>query len=125
MAKILVGKIGLDGHDRGAKLISKYLKERGFEVVYSGIRNTPESLVRIALHEDVDIIGVSILSGAHNSLIAKLLNELEKHELQLPVIVGGIIPANDVEYLHSIGVKKVFHNINSLKDIEEYLHEFK
>ncbi len=123
MIRILIAKIGLDGHDRGAKIISKYLRDKGHEVVYSGIRHTPSSIVKIAIQEDVDLIGVSILSGAHNTLIPQLLKELKKNKLKTPVLVGGIIPKKDADHLESLGVKKVFHTVSSLDKIEKYLHE--
>jgi methylmalonyl-CoA mutase C-terminal domain/subunit len=123
MLKVLIAKIGLDGHDRGAKVISKFLRDKGFEVVYSGIRHTPTSIVKIALQEDVDIIGVSILSGAHKTLIRQLMDELKNNNLDISVLVGGIIPVKDVHYLESIGVRKVFDTRTSLEKIESYLHE--
>lgn len=123
MIKALIAKIGLDGHDRGAKIISRFLRDKGFEVVYSGIRHTPRSIVKIAIQEDVDLIGVSILSGAHNTLVQQLLNELKTNNLEIPVLVGGIIPEKDVGYLESIGVKKVFDTRTSLEEIEKYLNE--
>lgn len=117
--KVLIGKLGLDGHDRGAKLICRYLKEHGYEVVYSGIRQTPEALAHIALQEDVRVIGISILSGAHNTLVPRLLSELQKRELDIPVVVGGIIPPPDAEHLESLGVFKVLRNMHSLHDMEQ------
>jgi methylmalonyl-CoA mutase, C-terminal domain len=123
MMKVLIAKIGLDGHDRGAKVLSKYLRDKGFEVVYSGIRHTPSSIAKIAVQEDVDLIGVSILSGAHKTLMRQLLQELHSHKMDIPVLVGGIIPQKDIEYLESIGVKKVFDTVTSLEEIEKYFHE--
>jgi methylmalonyl-CoA mutase C-terminal domain/subunit len=116
--KVLVAKIGLDGHDRGAKVIARALKDAGMEVVYTGIRQTPEQVVLAAIEEDVDVIGVSILSGAHVHHIKRLM-ELLKQEgaVDIPVVVGGTIPLPDVETLKQIGVKEVFLPGTSLKYI--------
>lgn len=107
--RVLVGKIGLDGHDRGAKVVARALKEAGFEVIYTGLHKTAQEIAEIALEEDVDLIGISILSGAHNILIPKLVEELKKRKIDnKPIIVGGIIPDEDVEFLKQHGVKAVF-----------------
>src|SRR6056297_122604 len=91
--RVLIAKIGLDGHDRGAKVVARALKESGIEVIYTGLRSTPDEVVRTALQEDVDLIGVSILSGAHRTLIKKLFKALAEKDIEnLPVLVGGIIP---------------------------------
>lgn len=107
--RVLIAKPGLDGHDRGAKIVAKSLRDAGFEVIYTGIRQTPEQIVAIALQEDVDVIGLSILSGAHNQLCTRLLEMMKKEELsQIPVFLGGIIPDNDILYLKKIGIREVF-----------------
>ena len=94
--RVLIAKLGLDGHDRGAKVVARTLKEAGMEVIYTGLRNTAEEVVRTAIQEDVDLIGVSILSGAHKTLLNKLFKLLKKEDIKdIPVIVGGIIPKDD------------------------------
>src|SRR3954463_8195147 len=94
--RVLMGKVGLDGHDRGAKVVMAALRDAGMEVIYSGLHQTPEALVRAAVEEDVDLIGVSILSGAHNTLVPKILAQLKKEGLgKIPLYVGGIIPNED------------------------------
>ena len=107
--RILVTKAGLDGHDRGAKVLSALLREAGFEVIYLGLYNTPAMVVKSAIQEDVDVIGVSFLSGGHLSITAKLMVTLKKHEAEdIPVIVGGIMPVEDEEELMQMGVRQVF-----------------
>ncbi len=118
--RVLVAKIGLDGHDRGAKVVARALKEAGFEVIYTGLHKTPKEVADIALEEDVDLIGISILSGAHNALIPKLVEELKQRKIEdKPIIVGGIIPDEDFETLKSWGVKAIFIPGTSLKEIIE------
>ena len=109
LVRVLVGKLGLDGHDRGAKIIARMLRDNGMEVIYTGIRQTPLMVTRAALEEDVDLIGISILSGAHMDLIPILLQELEENGASdIPVIVGGIIPDQDRINLLEMGVAEVF-----------------
>ncbi|MCE4606499.1 MAG: cobalamin B12-binding domain-containing protein [Desulfurococcales archaeon] len=116
--KVLVAKIGLDGHDRGAKVIARALKDAGMEVVYTGIRQTPEQVVLAAIEEDVDVIGVSILSGAHVHHVRKLVELLRQEgAIDIPVVVGGTIPIPDVDTLKQMGVKEVFLPGTSLKYI--------
>jgi methylmalonyl-CoA mutase C-terminal domain/subunit len=116
----LVAKIGLDGHDRGAKVVARALKEAGFEVIYTGLHKTPKEVADIALEEDVDLIGISILSGAHNALIPKLVEELKQRKIEdKPIVVGGIIPDEDFETLKSWGVKAIFIPGTPLKEIIE------
>ncbi len=123
-AKILVAKIGLDGHDRGAKVIARALKEYGFEVVYIGIRQTPEMIAKAAVQEDVDIIGISIHSGAHMVLIPELLDHLKRLNAEdIKVIVGGIIPWEDAQKLKSIGVSEVFTPDTPIEVIVEKINE--
>jgi len=118
--KVLVAKLGIDGHDRGAKVIARALKDAGFEVVYTGIRQTPEQVVSAAIQEDVDVIGVSILSGAHMHHMKKLMEKLrEAGADDIPVVLGGTIPIPDVEPLLKMGVRRVFVPGTSLKEIIE------
>jgi methylmalonyl-CoA mutase C-terminal domain/subunit len=122
-AKILVAKIGLDGHDRGAKVIARALKEYGFEVVYIGIRQTPEMIAKAAVQEDVDIVGISIHSGAHMVLIPELLEHLKRLNAEdIKVIVGGIIPWEDAEKLKSLGVAEVFTPDTPIETIVEKIN---
>lgn len=107
--RILMAKPGLDGHDRGVKIVSRALRDAGFEVIYTGLHQTPEDVVNIALQEDVDAIGMSVLSGAHNYLFSRVLELLkEKNAQEIVVFGGGIIPEDDVKYLKSIGVAELF-----------------
>lgn len=107
--RILIGKPGLDGHDRGAKVIARALRDAGMEVIYTGLRQTPQMIVEAALQEDVDAIGLSILSGAHMPLMEKTMALLKEEEMtDVPVFLGGIIPDADVARLRSIGVSGVF-----------------
>ncbi len=116
--RVLIAKIGLDGHDRGAKVVARALKESGIEVIYTGLRSTPDEVVRTALQEDVDLIGVSILSGAHRTLIKKLFKVLEAKDIKdLPVLVGGIIPEDDYQYLKELGVAKIFNTGTPINEI--------
>jgi methylmalonyl-CoA mutase C-terminal domain/subunit len=108
-SRILIGKPGLDGHDRGAKYVAQILRDAGFEVIYTGIRRTPEQIVAAAIQEDVDGIGLSLLSGAHNTLFARVLELLREREAaDIAVFGGGVIPPDDVEHLMSLGVKAIF-----------------
>lgn len=107
--RILIGKPGLDGHDRGAKYVAQILRDAGYEVIYTGIRRTPEQIVAAAVQEDVDAIGLSLLSGAHNLLFARVLELLrDRGADDVFVFGGGTIPPQDVDYLRSLGVKAVF-----------------
>jgi methylmalonyl-CoA mutase C-terminal domain/subunit len=107
--RVLVAKPGLDGHDRGAKVIARALRDSGMEVIYTGLRQTPEMIVEAALQEDVDVIGLSILSGAHGSLVPRIMQLLgEKQLAHIRVFVGGIIPEADVPALLAAGVTAVF-----------------
>ena len=107
--RILVGKPGLDGHDRGAKVVAAALRDAGMEVIYTGLHQTCESIVEAAIQEDVDIIGLSILSGAHMTILPKVLKLLKQsHASNIQVIGGGIIPADDIKKLEKIGVRKMF-----------------
>ncbi|SDC57532.1 cobalamin B12-binding domain-containing protein [Geotoga petraea] len=107
--RVVIGKPGLDGHDRGAKVVSRALRDAGMEVIYTGIRQTPSEIVETAIEEDADIIGLSILSGAHIRLSSKLIDKMkEKHVENIPVFLGGIIPEDDIPELKNIGIAEVF-----------------
>ena len=107
--RILVAKPGLDGHDRGALVVARALRDAGFEVIYTGLRRTPEEIVEAALQEDVEAVGVSILSGAHRPLVRRILDGLSERGLgDVPVFVGGLIPDRDVGHLREMGVAQVF-----------------
>ncbi len=107
--RILIAKPGLDGHDRGAKLIARALRDAGMEVIYTGLRQTPQMVAEAALQEDVDVIGLSILSGAHMGLVPRIMDELRKNNMQdVSVFVGGIIPEEDVPALLEMGVTAVY-----------------
>lgn len=122
--RILVGKPGLDGHDRGAKIIARALRDAGFEVIYTGLHQTPEMIVTAALQEDVDAIGLSILSGAHNYLFPKVLELLRKKKMKNVVVFGGgIIPDGDIPGLREKGVDRVFTPGTPLTEIISYVQE--
>lgn len=121
--RVLVAKPGLDGHDRGAKVVARALRDAGMEVIYTGIRQTPEMIVETALQEDVDVIGLSILSGAHMELFPLILEGLRGKGLgDRLVVVGGIIPEEDVPALKEMGVKAVFGPGTSTKDIINFIN---
>ena len=122
--RVLVAKPGLDGHDRGAKIIARALRDAGMEVVYTGLRQSPEQIVSAALQEDVEFIGLSILSGAHMAIVPRVMALLRDAEAtDVEVIVGGIIPDADVKYLEAEGVARIFQPGASLKSIVSYLQE--
>jgi methylmalonyl-CoA mutase C-terminal domain/subunit len=124
--RVLIAKLGLDGHDRGAKIVARALKEAGMEVIYTGLGNTAEEVVRTAVQEDVDLIGVSILSGAHKTLVKKLFENMEaENNRTIPVVVGGIIPKDDYNYLKKLGVTKIFGSGSSIKEILNYVEELR
>lgn len=114
-----MAKPGLDGHDRGAKVVARGLRDAGFEVIYTGLHQTPEMVVQAALQEDVDIVGLSILSGAHIPLVTAVQNLMKKEGLNRPIFVGGIIPGDDAELLRSHGVEAVFGPGTSIAEIAE------
>ena len=121
--RVLIAKPGLDGHDRGAKIVAKALRDAGFEVIYTGLRNTPEEIVNAAIQEDVDAIGLSILSGAHNRLCERLLDLLKTERLSaLPVFLGGIIPDLDIANLKKMGIREVFGPGVQMRQICETIH---
>jgi methylmalonyl-CoA mutase C-terminal domain/subunit len=120
--RVLIAKPGLDSHDRGAKIIVLALRDAGMEVIYTGIRCTPEQIVNSAIQEDVDIIGLSILSGAHMKLVPKVLQLLKNNRAEdIKVIVGGTIPKNDIEQLKKLGVVEIFVPGTEIKDIVNYI----
>jgi methylmalonyl-CoA mutase C-terminal domain/subunit len=122
--RVLVAKPGLDGHDRGAKVIARALRDAGMEVIYTGLRQTPEMIAAAALQEDVDAVGVSILSGAHNTLcprIVQLLREQGMHDCL--VLVGGIVPQEDISKLQELGVAGIFLPGTSTEEIVKFLRE--
>ena len=122
--RILIGKVGLDGHDRGAKFIVRALRNAGYEVIYTGIRRTPEQIVRTALDEDVDVIGLSLLSGAHNELFARVATLLKDEDADnIVLFAGGIIPEQDIAHLNSLGFRRVFTPGTPLSDILSALEE--
>jgi methylmalonyl-CoA mutase C-terminal domain/subunit len=120
--RVLVAKPGLDGHDRGAKVIARALRDAGMEVVYTGLRQTPEMIVNAALQEDVQVIGLSILSGAHNAIVPRVLDLLkDKQMTDVLVIVGGIVPDEDAAQLKRLGVAAVYQPGASLEEIVEFI----
>ena len=122
--RVLVAKAGLDGHDRGVKVIARALRDAGMEVVYTGLRQTPEMIVSAALQEDVQVIGLSILSGAHKAIVPRVMDLLrEKDMLDVKVVVGGIIPDEDAEQLKKKGVAAVFQPGASLDGIVQFIRE--
>ena len=122
--RVLVAKPGLDGHDRGAKIIARALRDAGMEVIYTGIRQTPEMIVEAAMQEDVDVIGLSILSGAHMELFPLILEGLKKNEMEdVVVMAGGIIPEDDRPALEAIGVKGVFGPGTSTSEIIDFIRK--
>jgi methylmalonyl-CoA mutase, C-terminal domain len=123
--RVLVAKVGLDGHDRGAKVIATALRDAGMEVIYTGLRQTPEMVVNAALQEDVDAIGISILSGAHMTVFPKIINLLkEKGMNDVLVTGGGIIPDDDMKKLQELGVGKLFTPGASTNDIVNYIKDW-
>ena len=122
--RVLVAKPGLDGHDRGAKIIARALRDAGMEVIYTGLRQTPEMIVNAALQEDVQVIGLSILSGAHNAIVPRLMQLLrEKQMTEVLVVVGGIIPDEDAGLLKQQGVAAIFQPGSSLEEIVTFIRE--
>ena len=120
--RVLVAKVGLDGHDRGAKVIATALRDAGMEVIYTGLRQTPEMVVNAALQEDVDAIGVSILSGAHMTVFPKIINLMKEKEMNDVLLTGGgIIPGDDMQALNEMGVGKLFAPGTPTADIAGYI----
>ncbi len=122
--RVLVAKPGLDGHDRGAKVVARALRDAGMEVIYTGLRQTPEMIAEAALQEDVDVVGLSILSGAHLTLVPKVVDKLKENGLDdVLVVIGGIIPEEDIEPLRQTGVQGVFGPGTSTEDIVVFIHQ--
>ena len=120
--RLLVSKAGLDGHDRGIKVVARALRDAGFEVIYTGLHQTPQMIVSAALQEDVDAICVSILSGAHLALIKDIQSLLKKNKIsRIPIILGGIVPEEDFSKVKKLGVKKIFTPGTSLQEIVSYV----
>lgn len=123
--RVLVAKVGLDGHDRGAKVIATALRDAGMEVIYTGLRQTPEMVINAALQEDVDAIGISILSGAHMTVFPKLVRLMKDNEMNDVLLTGGgIIPEDDIQALTEMGVGKLFPPGTSTADIAGYIREW-
>ncbi len=122
--RVLVAKPGLDGHDQGAKVIAMGLKDAGFEVIYTGLRQTPEKIVNAAMDEDVDVIGLSILSGAHLSITRRIMELLKEKGLESKmVIVGGIIPEEDIPKLKEMGVAEVFVSGTFISEVADFIQK--
>ena len=120
--RVIIAKPGLDGHDRGAKVIARALRDAGMEVIYTGLRQTPEQIVSAALQEDADVIGLSILSGAHNSICRHLMKLLEERGMKdVLVVIGGIIPDGDLPGLKAIGVSAVFRPGTPMQEIVDFI----
>jgi methylmalonyl-CoA mutase C-terminal domain/subunit len=120
--KVLIAKPGLDGHDRGAKVLARGLRDEGFEVIYTGLRQTPEMVVSAALQEDVDVVGLSILSGAHMTLLPRITAGLRKAGLDdVLVTAGGIIPDDDIPALEEVGVSRVFGPGTTIREVADYI----
>src|SRR6476660_6264534 len=120
--RVIVAKPGLDGHDRGAKIIARAFRDAGFEVIYTGLRQTPEQVVNAALQEDVDVVGLSLLSGAHMTLCPRIMDLTKQEGLQdVVVVIGGIIPDQDIPKLKACGVSEIFQPGASTEDIVSYI----
>ncbi|NMA86789.1 MAG: cobalamin B12-binding domain-containing protein [Tissierellia bacterium] len=120
--RVLVAKPGLDGHDRGAKVIARSLRDAGMEVIYTGLRQTPEQIVAAAIQEDVDVVAMSILSGAHNHLFPKVVNLLKEEGVDDVLIIGGgVIPDEDIPSLKEAGIEAIFTPGTSTQDVVEYI----
>jgi len=122
--RVVVAKPGLDGHDRGAKIVARALRDAGFEVIYTGLHQTPEQIVATAIQEDADAIGLSVLSGAHNYLFKRILDLLAEHGVDdIALFGGGIIPPEDIAALKAMGVKELFTPGTSTQDIVRFVRE--
>lgn len=120
--RVLVAKPGLDGHDRGAKVVARSLRDAGMEVIYTGLRQTPEQIVAAAIQEDVDVVAMSILSGAHNHLFPKIVKLLKEEDVDDVLIIGGgVIPEEDIPFLKESGIEAIFTPGTVTKDIVEYI----
>lgn len=122
--RVLIAKPGLDGHDRGAKVLARALRDAGMEVIYTGLFQTPEMIARAAADEDVDVVGLSILSGAHNQLFPEIMEQLRRAGLDdVLVVAGGIIPKDDVPYLEALGIAAIFGPGTPLQEIVRFIRE--
>jgi methylmalonyl-CoA mutase C-terminal domain/subunit len=122
--RVIVAKPGLDGHDRGAKVIARAFRDAGFEVIYTGLRQTPEQIVNAALQEDADVVGLSVLSGAHMALCPRITELMKKQGLDdVMIVVGGIIPDQDIPKLKECGIAEIFQPGASTQDIVAYVRE--
>ena len=122
--KVLITKIGFDGHDRGSRVVAAYLRDAGMEVIYTGLRQTPEMVVNAALQEDVHVIGLSILSGAHNAIVPRVMDLLKQNKMDdVLVLVGGIIPDQDVDALKKAGVAAIFQPGTAMDDIVQFIRK--
>lgn len=120
--RVLIAKPGLDGHDRGAKVIARSLRDAGMEVIYTGLRQTPEMIVEAAIQEDVDVIGLSILSGAHMTLFPRIMDLLRENEVEdVLVVAGGTLPAEDIPAIKAMGIEGIFGPGSSLKEIADFI----
>ncbi len=119
--RVLIAKPGLDGHDRGAKFVARILRDAGMEVIYSGLRQTPEMIAEAALQEDVNVVGLSILSGAHRDLFPAITAQLKEKGLDVIVVAGGIIPEEDIPFLEQIGISNVFGPGTTSQEIVDYI----
>ena len=123
--RVLVAKAGLDGHDRGAKVVASYFRDAGFEVIYSGLRQTPQMIVQTAMQEDVDVIAISILSGAHMTVFPKILKLMKEHGLDDVLLTGGgIMSDEDIQKLEEMGTGRLFGPGSSLKEAVEYIKDW-
>jgi len=123
--RCLVAKVGLDGHDRGAHVIARAFRDAGFEVIYSGLHKAPDEIVQAAVQEDVDVIGISILSGAHNTLVPKVIEGLKEYDAfeDTLILVGGVIPDEDKEHLRDLGIAEIFGPGTELEETIEFVRE--
>ncbi len=122
--RVLIAKPGLDGHDRGAKVISRGLRDAGIEVIYTGIRQTPDQIAATAIQEGVDVIGLSCLSGAHNHLFPRVVEALKENDAgEIPVFGGGIIPVNDIPGLKKAGIREIFQPGTIIQDIVQFIEK--
>ncbi len=122
--RVLVAKPGLDGHDRGAIIVAKYLRDSGMEVIYTGLRQTPQKIINTAIQEDVQVIGLSILSGAHNTLFQDLLDLIKENNMNdVIIIAGGIIPEEDKQYWEQHGIHKIFGPGTPMNEISSFIKE--
>jgi len=122
--RVVIAKPGLDGHDRGAKVIAQALRDAGMEVIYTGIRQTPQAIVNTVLQEDASVLGLSILSGAHNHLLPKVMELLKTNQIDdVLVVAGGVIPEEDIPGLKKVGIKEIFTPGTSMQNVVDYIKE--